>query len=53
MNSIYLILIAIFLFDIAVNLNNSKKYVTTKGFFALCAFVSFFASVIVHIAENI
>ena len=53
MNSIYLILLAIFLFKIAVNLNKSEKYITMRGFLAFCAFISFFTSIIVHIAENI
>ena len=53
MNSIYLILLAIFMFKIATSLNKNKKYTTIRGFFVLCALVNFFASVIVHIAENI
>ena len=54
MNSIYMILLAIYLFRLAVNLNNKiEKAQMYKGVLAFASLLCFFGSVIIHVCEAI
>lgn len=53
MTSIYLILVAIFLFIIAINVNAElEKADFYKGMIFAISLLSFFASIIVHVVEK-
>lgn len=54
MNSIYMILLAIYLYRMAVNLNNKlEKAQMYKGMLVLASLLCFFGSIFIHIGEAI
>lgn len=54
MNSIYMILLAMYLFRLAVNLNDKfEKAKMYKGMLVFGSLLCFFASVFIHIYEAI
>ena len=54
MNSIYMMLLAMYLFQFASNINNKyEKANFYRGLLAIGSFLCFFASIFIHICEAI
>ena len=52
MNSIYMILVAIYLFKFAIGIrSNSSRATCTRGFFVCMSLLAFIGSIIIHIVE--